>query len=110
VTIGAIEIADKFPNLSVVGNDLSPIQPTWIPSNVRFVIDDIEKPWLHKTPFDFVFGRYLLGSIQGWPALVRSAYELSSTPILKYRCLRNADQPNIWQEHQTRRLDRTAGL
>jgi methylase of polypeptide subunit release factors len=27
--IWAIDIADKFPNTRVIGNDLSPIQPTW---------------------------------------------------------------------------------
>jgi methylase of polypeptide subunit release factors len=31
--IWAIEMADMFPNAEVIGTDLSPIQPDWIPSN-----------------------------------------------------------------------------
>ncbi|KAG6085741.1 hypothetical protein E4U16_002115 [Claviceps sp. LM84 group G4] len=34
------EFADQFPNTSVIGTDLSPCQPQWIPPNVRFEIDD----------------------------------------------------------------------
>lgn len=31
--IWAIEMADMFPNAEVIGTDLSPIQPDWVPSN-----------------------------------------------------------------------------
>ena len=40
--IWAIDVADEFPNAEVVANDLSPIQPSNVPVNVRFEVDDIE--------------------------------------------------------------------
>ncbi|KAK0726157.1 S-adenosyl-L-methionine-dependent methyltransferase [Lasiosphaeris hirsuta] len=73
--IWAIELADKFPNIQVTGNDLSPIQPHWIPPNLKFEVDDIESPWSHTLPFDFIFGRYLITAIKDFPGLVKSAYE-----------------------------------
>ena len=29
------EFADMFPNASVVGTDLAPIQPSWVPPNLE---------------------------------------------------------------------------
>ncbi|KAJ3498570.1 hypothetical protein NLG97_g1023 [Lecanicillium saksenae] len=37
---------DAYPSASVLGIDLSPIQPTWVPPNVEFIIDDCERDWL----------------------------------------------------------------
>lgn len=34
--IWTIDFADEYPNATVIGTDLSPIQPTWVPPNVRF--------------------------------------------------------------------------
>ena len=31
--IWAIDMADRFPSAEVIGTDLSPIQPTWVPPN-----------------------------------------------------------------------------
>ena len=36
----AIEMADEFPQAQVIGTDLSPIQPTIVPPNVRFYVED----------------------------------------------------------------------
>ena len=36
----AIEMGDEFPLSSIIGTDLSPIQPDLVPPNVRFYIDD----------------------------------------------------------------------
>ncbi|KAE9572310.1 hypothetical protein CGMCC3_g11722 [Colletotrichum fructicola] len=41
----AIEVADVFPHAQVIGNDLSPIQPEWVPQNCKFEIDDVESAW-----------------------------------------------------------------
>ncbi|ORY68594.1 S-adenosyl-L-methionine-dependent methyltransferase [Pseudomassariella vexata] len=40
--IWAIEMGDRYPSATVTGIDLSPIQPVWLPPNVKFVIDDCE--------------------------------------------------------------------
>ncbi|KAH6630612.1 S-adenosyl-L-methionine-dependent methyltransferase [Chaetomium sp. MPI-SDFR-AT-0129] len=59
----------------ILGNDLSAIQPPWVPPNVRFEIDDVECPWVYERPFDFIFCRYMTGSILDWPTLVGRVYE-----------------------------------
>ncbi|GME65228.1 methyltransferase domain-containing protein [Neofusicoccum parvum] len=72
--IWAIEMADRFPNAEVLGNDLSPVQPSWVPPNVKFEVDDIEAPWTYSRPFDFIFARYLDGAISDWPGLVQNMF------------------------------------
>ncbi|PGH28961.1 hypothetical protein GX50_08290 [[Emmonsia] crescens] len=36
---------DRYPSaelICILGNDLSPIQPPWVPSNVKFIVDDVK--------------------------------------------------------------------
>ncbi|KAI5801256.1 S-adenosyl-L-methionine-dependent methyltransferase [Geopyxis carbonaria] len=74
--IWAIEMADLFPNAEVLGNDLSPVQPTWIPANCTFEVDDFTKPWLHKPQtFDFIHARSLHGCCSSWSSLVSEVYK-----------------------------------
>ena len=61
--------------MQILGNDLSPIQPPWVPPNVKFEVDDVECPWVYRTPFDFIFCRYMMACIKDWPGLVGSVYE-----------------------------------
>ncbi|KAL2872872.1 hypothetical protein SGCOL_011992 [Colletotrichum sp. CLE4] len=72
---GAVEIGDIFENAEVIGVDLSAIQPSWVPANVRFEIDDVESPWLHQTKYDFIFCRFMAASIADWPKLVKNIYD-----------------------------------
>ncbi|RGP68763.1 hypothetical protein FLONG3_8026 [Fusarium longipes] len=69
------DFADTYPSAQVIGSDLSPCQPEWVPPNVRFEIADatLDWPW-EDNYFDFVHIRYLFGAIQDWPALFREAY------------------------------------
>jgi len=39
--IWAIDVADEHPDCYVTGVDLAPIQPTWVPPNVKFEVDDM---------------------------------------------------------------------
>ncbi|KAF5525472.1 Secondary metabolism regulator LAE1 [Colletotrichum aenigma] len=71
--IWAIEAAEHFPNAEIIGNDLSASQPTWVPPNVKFEIDDVESPWVAK-PYDFIFSRTMAGAIKDWPKLVNNIY------------------------------------
>ncbi|KAJ5254274.1 hypothetical protein N7497_011418 [Penicillium chrysogenum] len=75
--IWAIDFADSFPSAEVTGTDLSPIQPSWVPPNLRFVVDDAESQWLYSPsrPFDFIHARDLGGAIADWPRLMRQSYE-----------------------------------
>ncbi|KAK0639482.1 S-adenosyl-L-methionine-dependent methyltransferase [Cercophora newfieldiana] len=73
--IWSMAMGEEFPNLEVIGNDLSAIQPQWVPSNVRFIVDDIESPWPPQPSFDFIFCRYMAACIENWPQLVERVYE-----------------------------------
>lgn len=75
--IWAIDFADSYPSAEVIGTDLSPIQPSWVPPNLRFLVDDAEEPWLFSPsrPFDFIHARDLGGAIADWPRLLRQAHE-----------------------------------
>ncbi|KAJ5355250.1 uncharacterized protein N7496_012462 [Penicillium cataractarum] len=75
--IWAIDFADSYPSAEVIGTDLSPIQPSWVPPNLRFLVDDAEEPWLFSAnrPFDFIHARDLGGAIADWPRLLRQAYK-----------------------------------
>ncbi|KAI3576786.1 S-adenosyl-L-methionine-dependent methyltransferase [Fusarium oxysporum f. sp. albedinis] len=71
----AIEFADENPQATVVGVDLSPIQPTWVPLNVQFYVDDVEEDWDEPKHYDYIHCRYMAGAIADWPALVRRIYD-----------------------------------
>ncbi|KAF4535194.1 Methyltransferase type 11 [Lasiodiplodia theobromae] len=72
--IWSIEMGDKYPGAEILGNDLSPVQPSWVPPNVKFEVDDLEAPWNHPTPFDLIFCRYLDGAISDWPTLISNMF------------------------------------
>jgi SAM-dependent methyltransferase len=73
--IWAIEMGDALPAATVIGVDQSPIQPTWVPPNVSFEIDDVNKPWLQKeNSLDFVYIRTMAGSITSWPKLLSEVF------------------------------------
>ncbi|KAL2141317.1 hypothetical protein VTI28DRAFT_2551 [Corynascus sepedonium] len=71
----AIHLGDEYPGTAeIIGNDLSPIQPTWCPPNVRFIIDDVELDWAEPQPYDLVHCRYMAGAIKDWPRLIQQMY------------------------------------
>lgn len=52
----------KFRKAHVVGNDLSAIQPRWVPPNLEFVVEDFENEWLFEPDhFDFIHARTIAG-------------------------------------------------
>lgn len=75
--IWAIDFADEHPSAEVIGNDLSPIQPSWIPPNLKFEVDNVESPWIDNqlSSFDLIHGRSMSGSISNWPTLFTSCIE-----------------------------------
>ncbi|KAK0628563.1 S-adenosyl-L-methionine-dependent methyltransferase [Bombardia bombarda] len=67
-------MGDLFESANILGVDLSPIQPNWVPSNVRFMVDDVE--WLHpRDHFDYIHARHTVMAIKNWPQLMRRALE-----------------------------------
>jgi SAM-dependent methyltransferase len=70
----AIMIGEQFPSATVIGTDLSPIQPTLVPRNVKFYVEDAEDEWTFEKGLDLVHGRMLAGSISDWTKFFRQAF------------------------------------
>ena len=71
----AIMVAEQFPSATVIGTDLSPIQPSLVPPNVKFYVEDAEDDeWSFDKGFDLVHGRMLAGSISDWTKFFRQAF------------------------------------
>lgn len=68
-------VGDRYPGAEVLGIDLSPIQPSWVPPNVKFVIDDVEAEWLNGDNWDFVHLRNMIPVMKSPVALLKQAYE-----------------------------------
>ncbi|KAF4998889.1 hypothetical protein FGRMN_2820 [Fusarium graminum] len=61
----------------VIGTDISPIQPTWVPPNVKFEIEDCNQDWTFPPEsFDYVHIRYLVGCVRDWTKLFEEAYKV----------------------------------
>ncbi|KAH6614685.1 S-adenosyl-L-methionine-dependent methyltransferase [Chaetomium sp. MPI-SDFR-AT-0129] len=73
--IWAMDFADTHPGSHVIGLDLSPIQPNFVPPNLAFYVDDLEEDWDFSEPFDFIYGRMLAGAFTDWPRFVQRSYE-----------------------------------
>ncbi|KIL95421.1 hypothetical protein FAVG1_00158 [Fusarium avenaceum] len=84
--IWAIEVGEKYPSAEVLGLDLSPIQPTWVPPNVKFLIDDIEDEWLNGDDFDFVH--------------LRNMIPILKSPVLLLKQIHANMKPGAWVELQ----------
>ncbi|KXH46149.1 hypothetical protein CSIM01_11053 [Colletotrichum simmondsii] len=67
--IWAIDFGDEHPEAEVLGIDLSPNQPTFLPPNVDFEVDDIEEEWVFDEPFDYIHSRLMTSSIADWKEL-----------------------------------------
>ncbi|KAI0602629.1 S-adenosyl-L-methionine-dependent methyltransferase [Biscogniauxia sp. FL1348] len=74
--IWAIEMGDSYPSANVLGVDLSPIQPQWVPPNVRFIVDDVESSWVYpRNHFDYIHSRHTVMAIKDWTKMLRQSYE-----------------------------------
>jgi hypothetical protein len=68
------EVADKYPSAVVEGVDLSPIQPTFVPPNLKFTVDDIESEWVYPpNSFDYIHCRHVAQTIKNKPLLLSRA-------------------------------------
>ncbi|TEA17258.1 Secondary metabolism regulator LAE1 [Colletotrichum sidae] len=73
--VWALDYAEAHPDATVIGVDLSPIQPGYVPSNCSFEVDDIEKEWTWSIPFDFIISRAMIGSFKSWPDMIGKAFD-----------------------------------
>ncbi|KAF6830213.1 hypothetical protein CPLU01_07507 [Colletotrichum plurivorum] len=109
--IWAIEMGDLFSNAEVVGNDLSAIQPGWVPPNVKFEVDDVESSWINPLKCDFIFSRYLAGAIADWPKLVGNIYDNLNpggwAEFQDYDFLFRSDDGTLTEDSYTAQWDNT---
>jgi len=68
----------------VIGIDIAPIQPPFVPPNCKFEIDDIEEEFTYRRPFDFIHCRYMAYAVKSWPKLVQQIYEYVLFPSTSY--------------------------
>jgi len=70
------DFADLHPSAEVIGVDLSPIQPSYVPPNCKFEIDNINKDWTYpKETFDFIHIRAMTGCVPDWVAFHKKVLE-----------------------------------
>lgn len=82
--IWAINFADEHPESQVLGLDLSPIQPQFVPPNCAFEVDDIEEDWAYEQKFDLIFMRMMTGSLSDWPRCFKQCYEYLFPPPIPH--------------------------
>lgn len=79
-------MADENPASEVIGIDITPTQPGWVPPNLRFEIEDAQLDWTFKPEsFDFIHIRTLHGAISDWEKLYSEVFK--------------ALKPGGWFEH-----------
>ncbi|KAF7902482.1 hypothetical protein EAF00_002385 [Botryotinia globosa] len=71
----ATEFAQKYPSAQVIGTDLSPIQPIYVPPNCRFEVNDAEEPWNYSQKFDYIHGRAMVCCFSDPAGVINSAYD-----------------------------------
>lgn len=71
----AVEVADQYEEADVLGTDISPIQPDYVPPNCKFYIDDFESPWVYDQQFDYIHGRNLGGAVGDWVKFHEEAFK-----------------------------------
>ena len=73
----ALDFADEQPGAVVIGTDLSPIQPAYVPPNLSFYVDDFEQDWDfgESKRFDYIHWRALCGSTANWTRLYGQAMD-----------------------------------
>ncbi|KAI1090193.1 methyltransferase LaeA [Rostrohypoxylon terebratum] len=87
--IWVIDMADRHQGrASILGWDLSLIQPLRIPPGVEFQRCDIEEPWtgVEESSFDLIHMKMLAGSIENWASLYSRAlrYLKPETGVLEH--------------------------
>ncbi|KAI0006697.1 S-adenosyl-L-methionine-dependent methyltransferase [Xylariaceae sp. FL0662B] len=74
--IWAIDMGDEYPDAEILGIDLSPIQPVWVPRNVQFLVDNVEEEWLLPPgSLDYIHARQMSTTIRDWPKLLAESYK-----------------------------------
>jgi len=72
-------MGDEYPDAEIIGTDIAKIQPTAVPLNVFFEIDDAEEEGGWTWPedeFDMVHIRSMVGAFKSWRTIYEEAYKV----------------------------------
>ena len=70
----AIAIGERHTNAEVIATDINGIQPTSVPPNVFFQMDDAQEIWTYTRPFDFIHIRGLKGAFSQWSSVYSESF------------------------------------
>lgn len=71
-----MDFAEQHPTSEVVGTDLSPIQPSYVPVNCSFMVADAEdEDWGFHHPFDYIHGRALLSCFKDPKSVLQTCFD-----------------------------------
>ena len=74
--IWALQFAQEYPDASIVGTDLSLIQPKGIVPNVEFIREDAEgDEWTFDHSFDYIHARYFCAFVTDIRKVIQKAYK-----------------------------------
>ncbi|KAF5695405.1 methyltransferase [Fusarium denticulatum] len=105
--IWVMDYTDDHPGADVIGVDLSIIQPSFVPPNVRFIIDDIEEEWQYSSSFDYIHSQMMNSSVADWESYATKIFrklepggyvELQEIDVFnKSDDSTSTPQHNLWQ-------------
>ncbi|KAK0615117.1 S-adenosyl-L-methionine-dependent methyltransferase [Bombardia bombarda] len=73
--LALLRVATEHPSAHVIGTDLSPIQPEYVPANCHFEVDDADDDWIFSHPFDYIHLRMIFHSFRSHKEVMRSGFE-----------------------------------
>ncbi|KAH8649020.1 S-adenosyl-L-methionine-dependent methyltransferase [Xylariales sp. PMI_506] len=73
--IWALDYAEKYPQSTVIGTDLSNIQPSYRFPNCSFVQSDVEDMWVWDKKFDYIHLRMVFTCFNNHKEVVRTIFE-----------------------------------
>jgi len=117
--IWAMDVADAYPEAFVIGTDLSPIQPSYVPPNLHFEIADADEPWTFHQQFDLIHCRLMNDfTLKSWPHYFHQAFDFAKpgawVECHEFDYRRRSDDNTIaadsrlkfWEEEWTRGMER----
>lgn len=90
--VWCLQMAEDFPQASVVGADVSPIQPKNKPANIEWKVLDIEGEWpFPENSFDLIHLSLVHGCVQNWPATLSKIVRYDCQRVIDVFCSRSSD-------------------
>ncbi len=118
--IWAIDVADAHPETEVIGIDITPIQPNYVPPNLKFEIADADEEWTFAPRFDLIHTRVMYDfSFRSWPAYFQKAYAAlrpggwAECQEFDYRCCSDDNtipansRLQVWEDEWTKAVQKT---